>query len=204
MSIKPKPGGEPGRADGAESSRKQGQRSARKRQLDHPETADHPAVLWPAAKADRAHRARLLEIQQERLKRILDQERGDELEPTEPREASATRQREYKRAGGANRRRAQRVAINEQAQFQVDKIRRTGLVRDISRWGLLVQCSVPVPRYSLIKVFLPLHFGYGRNELCYLPGVVIWSDDRVLGVEFKEIPAESLNLLRTFLQLNGR
>lgn len=103
----------------------------------------------------------------------------------------------------SNRRRGRRVLINEIAQWDVDEIRREGVVRDISRWGMMLQCTVPIPRHSQIKIFIPLTVRDNR-VLCFLEGLVVWSNQRLIGVEFTNIPTESCNQLISFLERRSR
>ena len=148
-------------------------------------------------------RSRLLDIQQRRVKDILKKETEELLTLTDENLRAAREKTRLVEELGKNRRRARRVWVNEVAQWEVDKIRRDGLVRDISRWGLMLQCSVPIPRYSTIKVFLPLTVK-GNRVLCFLPGVITWSSEKVIGVEFADIPPESLTQLTAFLRARDR
>ena len=151
-----------------------------------------------AADHEPSPRSRLLDIQQRRVKQLLKKETRELLTVTDQDLREARDKARTVEDSGKNRRRSRRAWVNEVAQWEVDKVRRNGLVRDLSRWGLMLQCSVPIPRYSNIKVFLPLSVG-GNRVLCFLPGVVIWSSEKVIGVEFADIPPESLTQLTTFL-----
>lgn len=144
-----------------------------------------------------------MDIQQQRVKNLLKKETEELLTVSPEQRKAAHRQTREVEEAGKNRRRSRRVWVNEVAQWEVDKVRRDGLVRDISRWGLMLQCTLPIPRYSPIKVFLPLNVR-GNRVLCFLPGVVMWSSDKVIGVEFVDIPAESLTQLTTFLKARSR
>lgn len=148
-------------------------------------------------------RARMLDIQQWRVKDILKKETEELLTVPDEHLRAAREQNRMVEESGKNRRRSRRVWVNEVAQWEVDKVRRDGLVRDISRWGLMLQCSVPIPRYSSIKVFLPLNVR-GNRVLCFLPGVINWSSQKVIGVEFADIPPESLTQLATFLKARSK
>jgi len=163
-----------------------------------------PQIL-PTTEPDQesSSRSRLMDIQQKRVKDLLKKETEELLTVSDDQVRASRRETRKVEESGKNRRRTRRVWVNEVAQWEVDKIRRDGLVRDISRWGLMLQCSIPIPRYSNIKVFLPLTVGANR-VLCFLPGVVMWSSNKVIGVEFVDIPPESLTQLTTFLKARRR
>ena len=101
-----------------------------------------------------------------------------------------------------NRRKYERVSLEERAKCVGAAGReRSEHVLDLSEGGLRLRTSSMFQLYAQMEVFLPLTTeGPDGPVLCPVKGVIVWRNQRGMGVRFKDLSEETVMKLREFIK----
>lgn len=90
-----------------------------------------------------------------------------------------------------------RVPLTAAVQYQIDgKVYEARLV-EISEGGLRLENGEPLSPGVTLRLFVPMPAGPdGRLHMCLLTGQVVWSQAKVVGIQFVDPSIDSLLELR--------